>query len=84
MLPPNIELETKAVLKQLARANRALTELNQYPRCCQQLSEIYKNATFSPKELETTIPLIIDLRKENIDAIQDKNAQLWKSYDFTD
>jgi len=28
MLPPNAELETKAVLKQLARANRTLAELN--------------------------------------------------------
>lgn len=30
MLPPNTELETKAVLKQLARANRALAELKGY------------------------------------------------------
>lgn len=30
MLPPNVELETKAVLKQLARANRALAELKGY------------------------------------------------------
>lgn len=30
MLPPNAELETKAVLKQLARANRALAELKGY------------------------------------------------------
>lgn len=29
MLPPNAELETKAVLKQLARANRALAELKE-------------------------------------------------------
>lgn len=27
VLPPNIELETKTVLKQLAKANRALAEL---------------------------------------------------------
>lgn len=30
MLPPNVELETKAVLKQLARSNRALAELKGY------------------------------------------------------
>ena len=30
MLPPSFELETKAVLKQLARANRALAELKGY------------------------------------------------------
>ncbi|HAE42478.1 MAG TPA: addiction module protein [Clostridiales bacterium] len=30
MLPPDVELETKAVLKQLARANRALAELKGY------------------------------------------------------
>ncbi len=30
MLPPNAELEMKAVLKQLARANRALAELKGY------------------------------------------------------
>lgn len=30
MLPPSVELETKAVLKQLARANRALAELKGY------------------------------------------------------
>lgn len=30
MLPPNADLETKAVLKQLARANRALAELKGY------------------------------------------------------
>jgi Fic family protein len=30
MLPPNAELETKAVLKQLVRANRALAELKGY------------------------------------------------------
>ena len=30
MLPPNAELETKAVLKQLSRANRALAELKGY------------------------------------------------------
>lgn len=30
MLPPNIDLETKMVLKQLARANRALAELKGY------------------------------------------------------
>ncbi len=30
MLPPNVELETKKVLKQLARANRALAELKGY------------------------------------------------------
>ncbi len=26
MLPPNVDLETKTVLKQLARANRALSD----------------------------------------------------------
>lgn len=30
MLPPNVELETKTVLKQLARANKALAELKGY------------------------------------------------------
>lgn len=30
MLPPNVELETKSVLKQLARTNRALAELKGY------------------------------------------------------
>lgn len=30
MLPPNVELETKTVLKQLAKANRALAELKGY------------------------------------------------------
>ena len=30
MLPPNVELETKAVLKQLVKANRALAELKGY------------------------------------------------------
>lgn len=30
MLPPNVELETRAVLKQLSRANRALAELKGY------------------------------------------------------
>lgn len=30
MLPPNMELETKPVLRQLARANRALAELKGY------------------------------------------------------
>ena len=30
MLPPNVDLETKSVLKQLARANRALAELKGY------------------------------------------------------
>ncbi|MBN2559295.1 MAG: Fic family protein [Clostridia bacterium] len=30
MLPPSVELETKAVLKQLAKANRALAELKGY------------------------------------------------------
>lgn len=30
MLPPNIELETKAVLKQLVRSNRSLAELKGY------------------------------------------------------
>ena len=30
MLPPDIELETKAVLKQLTKAHRALSELKGY------------------------------------------------------
>ena len=30
MLPPDVELETKAVLKQLAKTNRVLAELKGY------------------------------------------------------
>ena len=69
MLPPNVELETKAVLKQLARSNRALAELKGYADTIPS-KHILINAV-----LNTIVSTKLSFEKRHL-------ARLWKSRMF--
>ncbi|OGO77360.1 MAG: addiction module protein [Clostridiales bacterium GWB2_37_7] len=72
MLPPNVELETKKVLKQLARANRALAELKGYtdtiPNKHILINAITINEAKDSSAIENIITTHDDLYKAMSDA----------------
>ena len=72
MLPPNIDLETKAVLKQLARANRALAELKGYadtiPNKRILINAVMINEAKDSSAIENIIATHDDLYKAMSDA----------------
>ena len=67
MLPPKVELETKKVLKQLARANRALAELKGYadtiPNKNILINAVMINESKDSSEIENIITTHDDLYK---------------------
>ncbi|MDA8211332.1 MAG: Fic family protein [Clostridia bacterium] len=72
MLPPNVDLETKTVLKQLARANRALAELKGYadtiPNKHILLNAVMINEAKDSSAIENIITTHDDLYKAMSDA----------------
>ena len=67
MLPPKVELETKKVLKQLARANRELAELKGYadtiPNKNILINAVMINESKDSSEIENIITTHDDLYK---------------------
>ncbi len=72
MLPPNVDLETKTVLKQLARANRALAELKGYadtiPNKHILINAVMINEAKDSSAIENIITTHDDLYKAMSDA----------------
>jgi len=72
MLPPNVDLETKMVLKQLARANRALAELKGYadtiPNKHILINAVMINEAKDSSAIENIITTHDDLYKAMSDA----------------
>lgn len=72
MLPPNVDLETKAVLKQLAKANRALAELKGYsdtiPNKHILINAVMINEAKDSSAIENIITTHDDLYKAMSDA----------------
>lgn len=93
MLPPNAELETKAVLKQLARANRALAELKGYadtiPNKHILINAVMINEAKDSSAIENIITTHDDLYKAMSDAsgaslaakeVVSYRTALWQGY----
>jgi Fic family protein len=95
MLPPNFDLETKAVLKQLAKANRALAELKGYadtiPNKHILINAVTINEAKDSSEIENIITTHDDLYKaisyiagatpESKEVIRYRTA-LWHGYEL--
>lgn len=95
MLPPNVELETKAVLKQLARANRALAELKGYadtiPNKHILINAVMINEAKDSSAIENIITTHDDLYKAMSNAsgaspaakeVVSYRTALWKGYEL--
>lgn len=95
MLPPNAELETKAVLKQLARANRALAELKGYadtiPNKHILINAVMINEAKDSSAIENIITTHDDLYKAMSDAsgaslaakeVVSYRTALWHGYEL--
>ncbi len=95
MLPPNTELETKAVLKQLARANRALAELKGYadtiPNKHILINAVMINEAKDSSAIENIITTHDDLYKAMSDAsgaspaakeVVSYRTALWQGYEL--
>lgn len=93
MLPPKVELETKAVFKQLARANRALAELKGYadtiPNKHILINAVMINEARDSSAIENIITTHDDLYKAMSDAsgaspaakeVVRYRAALWRGY----
>lgn len=94
MLPPNADLETKAVLKQLARANRALAELKGYadtiPNKHILINAVMINEAKDSSAIENIITTHDDLYKAMSDAsgaslaakeVVSYRTALWQGYE---
>lgn len=95
MLPPSAELETKAVLKQLARANRALAELKGYadtiPNKHILINAVMINEAKDSSAIENIITTHDDLYKAMSDAsgaspaakeVVSYRTALWHGYEL--
>lgn len=95
MLPPNAELETKAVLKQLARANRALAELKGYADTILNkhilINAVMINEAKDSSAIENIITTHDDLYKAMSDAsgaspaakeVVSYRTALWQGYEL--
>jgi Fic family protein len=95
MLPPNAELETKAVLKQLAKANRALAELKGYadtiPNKHILINAVMINEAKDSSAIENIITTNDDLFKAMSDAsgaspaakeVVSYRTALWQGYEL--
>ena len=95
MLPPDIDVETKAVLKQLARANRALAELKGYAESIPNkhilINAIMINEAKDSSAIENIITTHDELFKAmSSDSVTNPNAKevinyrtaLWRGYDL--
>ena len=95
MLPPDIDVETKAVLKQLARANRALAELKGYAESIPNkhilINAIMINEAKDSSAIENIITTHDELFKAmSSDSVTNPNAKevinyrtaLWHGYDL--
>jgi len=95
MLPPSAELETKAVLKQLARANRALAELKGYadtiPNKHILINAVMINEAKDSAAIENIITTHDDLFKAMSDAsgaspaakeVVSYRTALWQGYEL--
>lgn len=95
MLPPNIELETKEVLKQLAKANRSLAELKGYSDTIPNKNILINAVTIKEakdsSEIENIITTHDDLYKAISNAsgasaeakeVVNYRTALWKGYEL--
>lgn len=95
MLPPNIELETKEVLKQLAKANRSLAELKGYSDTIPNKNILINVVTIKEakdsSEIENIITTHDDLYKAISNAsgasaeakeVVNYRTALWKGYEL--
>lgn len=95
MLPPNVDLETKAVLKQLARANRALAELKGYadtiPNKHILINAVMINEAKDSSAIENIVTTHDDLYKAMSDAsgaspaakeVENYRTALWQGYEL--
>jgi len=95
MLPPSVELETKKVLKQLAKANRALAELKGYadtiPNKNILISAVMINESKDSSEIENIITTHDDLYKAISDVsgaspeakeVANYRTALWQGYEI--
>lgn len=95
MLPPNIELETKEVLKQLAKANRSLAELKGYADTIPNKNILINAVTIKEakdsSEIENIITTHDDLHKAISKAsgagaeakeVVNYRSALWKGYEL--
>jgi Fic family protein len=95
MLPPSVDLETKAVLKQLARANRALAELKGYadtiPNKHILINAVMINEAKDSSAIENIITTHDDLYKAMSDAsgaslaakeVVSYRSALWQGYEL--
>lgn len=95
MLPPNIELETKEVLKQLAKANRSLAELKGYSDIIPNKNILINAVTIKEakdsSEIENIITTHDDLYKAISNAsgasaeakeVVNYRTALWKGYEL--
>ena len=94
MLPPRVDLETKAVLKQLARANRALAELKGYadtiPNKHILINAVMINESKDSSAIENIITTHDDLYRAMNDArgsspaakeVASYRTALWRGYE---
>jgi Fic family protein len=94
MLPPNLDLETKAVLKQLVKANRALAELKGYadtiPNKHVLINAVMINEAKDSSAIENIITTYDDLYRAMSDAsgassaakeVVSYRAALWFGYE---
>jgi len=95
MLPPIVDLETKAILKQLSKANRALAELKGYadtiPNKHILINAVLINESMDSSEIENIVTTHDDLYKAMSGAVGASSAAkevenyrtaLWYGYEF--
>jgi Fic family protein len=74
MLPPNVELETKAVLKQLARTNRALAELKGYADTIPNKNILINAVTINEAKDSSAIENIVTTHDDLYKAMSDASG----------
>jgi len=95
LLPPDIDLETKRVLKQLARSHRALAELKGYADTMPNKNILINAVTINEAKDSSEIENIITTHDELFKAMSQSNynnpaakevvnyrTALWKGYEL--